>query len=108
MLNCTSHRGALKPCMSQKVAKRPAIFCLESQNYLGWKKPLRSLSLIINLIPSCLPLDHIPKYDLGEETNPHLVAASFQVVLESDKVPSFFQATQLQLLQLLLLRFVLL
>ncbi|NXR95271.1 PA24B phospholipase, partial [Hypocryptadius cinnamomeus] len=42
---------------------------------------------------------------LEEETNPHLSTTSFQEVVKSDKVfpePSFLQATQCQLLQLLL------
>jgi len=47
---------------------------------------------------------------LGEETNTHLSTASFQVVVESDKVslqPPLLQTKQPQLPQLLLLRLVL-
>lgn len=46
-------------------------------------------------------------YYLGEETSPHLVAASFQTAVVRDKVLSqhpFFQATQPQLPQLRFLR----
>lgn len=44
---------------------------------------------------------------LGEEANPHLPTVSFQVTLESDKVPPespFLQAKPPQLSQLLLIR----
>ena len=44
---------------------------------------------------------------LGEETNTRLTTASFQVVIESDKVPPqppLLQTAQLQLPQLLLIR----
>lgn len=35
MLNRTSHREALKPRMSQKEAKSPAIFCLKGGQDFG-------------------------------------------------------------------------
>ena len=47
---------------------------------------------------------------LGEETNTHLTTASFQVVIESEKVspqPPLLQTNQPQFLQLLLIRLVL-
>jgi len=47
---------------------------------------------------------------LGEETDPHLATTSFQVLVESNKVspqPTFLQAKQPQLPQLLLIRLVL-
>ncbi|KAK4819936.1 hypothetical protein QYF61_015557 [Mycteria americana] len=127
----------------------------ESQNRIGWKRPLRSSSPTVNLTLPSPPLHHVPthliqtsfKYlqgwglnpfpgqpvpvldnpfgevkfpniqskpplvqleaisscpitcYLGEETNPHLSTASFQAVVESNKVspqPPFLQAKQPQ------------
>ncbi|KAK4827408.1 hypothetical protein QYF61_017838, partial [Mycteria americana] len=138
----------------------------ESQNRIGWKRPLRSSSPTINLTLPRPPLHHVPKHliqtsfkypqgwrlnhfpeqpvpmldntsseeifpniqskpplaqleaissrpitcYLGEETDPHLSTASFQVVVESDKVspqPPFLQAKQPQFPQPLLIRLVL-
>jgi len=36
--------------------------CTESQNYLGWKEPLRSLSPTVNLTLSSPPLNYVPRY----------------------------------------------
>ncbi|KAK4825306.1 LOW QUALITY PROTEIN: hypothetical protein QYF61_026657 [Mycteria americana] len=139
---------------------------LESQNRIGWKRPLRSSSPTVNLTPPRPPLHHVPKHliqtsfkylqgwrlnhfpgqpvpmldnpfsevtfpniqskpplaqleaisscplpcYLGEETDPHLSTASFQVAVESDKVspqPPFLQAKQPQLPQPLLISLVL-
>ena len=69
--------------------------------------------LISNLnLPWCnmRPFPLIACY-LGEETNPHLATASFQAVVESDKVspqPPVLQAKQLQFPQPLLIRLLLL
>ncbi|KAK4820013.1 hypothetical protein QYF61_017392 [Mycteria americana] len=138
----------------------------ESQNRIGWKRPLRSSSPTINLTLPRPPLYHVPKHliqmsfkylqgwrlnhfpgqpvpmldnpfceekfpniqckpplvqleaissppitcYLGEETDPHLSTASFQVVVESDNVspePPFLQAKQPQLPQPLLIRLLL-
>ncbi|KAK4807092.1 hypothetical protein QYF61_018433 [Mycteria americana] len=138
----------------------------ESQNRIGWKRPLRSSSPTVNLTLPRPPLHHVPKHliqtsfkylhgwrlnhfpgqpvpmldnpfseekfpniqskpplaqleaisscpitcYLGEETDPHLSTASFQVVVESDKVspqPPFLQAKQPQFPQPLLIRLLL-
>ncbi|KAK4818698.1 hypothetical protein QYF61_017919 [Mycteria americana] len=65
------------------------------------KPPLAQLQAISSCPITCY---------LGEETNPHLATASFQVVAESDEVspqPPFLQAKQPQVPQPLLISLVL-
>ncbi|KAK4832495.1 hypothetical protein QYF61_023542 [Mycteria americana] len=65
------------------------------------KPPLAQLEAISSCPVTCY---------LGEETDPHLSTASFQVVVESDEVspqPPFLQAKQPQFPQLLLIRLLL-
>ncbi|KAK4826991.1 hypothetical protein QYF61_013091 [Mycteria americana] len=68
---------------------------------LSSKPPLAQLEAISSCSITCY---------LGEETDPHLSTASFQVVVESDEVspqPPFLQAKQSQLPQPLLIRLLL-
>ncbi|KAK4833094.1 hypothetical protein QYF61_027760 [Mycteria americana] len=154
------HRRIILQCCPNIIQE---ISITESQNRIGWKRPLRSSSPTVNLTLPSPPLNHVPKHlvqtslqgwrlnhfpgqpvpmldnpfgevkfpniqskpplaqleaisshpitcYLGEETDPHLTTASFQGVVESNKVspqPPFLQAKQPQFPQPLLIRLLL-
>ncbi|KAK4817040.1 hypothetical protein QYF61_026166 [Mycteria americana] len=163
---CIAGLQLLFSALKKKRYKHASLQAAESQNRIGWKRPLRSSSPTINLTLPRPPLHHVPKHliqtsfkylqgwrlnhfpgqpvpmldnpfsevkfpniqskpplaqleaisscpitcYLGEETDPHLSTASFQAVVESDKVspqPPFLQAKQSQLPQPLPTRLVL-
>jgi len=42
----------------------PKVRIIDSQNHLGWKRPLRSSSPTVNLALPTPPLNHVPKHHI--------------------------------------------